>query len=400
MSILDNELKNRHYENVIIMGLQLSNVMFNTNQNANRIRIGKKVEEAILSCDRELGEIIIDGKELSKDFISVKLNIDDLGWSLYQLDKKKWAEAVEVILKGVYSAEKMAIDLNAINDSMSSDFLNMALKGYRHLVGIFLDSDIKKIKDGILIEKIIKTIISSGNILRNHNLTDFLSDATIVEHDDLTLKTYLLNGIDDDLYLKDFIDNEFLSRMKNIIKIYNKIEIQVKSKAVSDLYYSFSRNNVKLIKSEPDPQAKSNLIQEAKIFADLYKGSEKNHKSKRWIRYRSLINELNFANVNKNNISNLIHEITDTIMQCTTRTDLLYRNSTLLVHTLAKQFELSVKSNSTLTVGQKKEKIQLSLTKINKIKEDLKRVDVIIDSDFLQSHKSAKSYFKKEMNSL
>ncbi|MBK8830920.1 MAG: hypothetical protein IPN60_08685 [Saprospiraceae bacterium] len=106
LAMLDNELKNRHYENVIILGLQISNTLFNTKQNENRVRIGRKVEEALKSCDRELGEITIDGKILSKKYINVKLNIDDLGWSLYQANKNNWVEAVDTIKKGFYQQIK------------------------------------------------------------------------------------------------------------------------------------------------------------------------------------------------------------------------------------------------------------------------------------------------------
>lgn len=400
IAILDNELKNRHYENVIIMGLQLSSIMFNTKQNANRIKIGRKVEEAIISCDRELSEIIIDGKELSKELILVKLNIDDLGWSLYQLDKKRWTEAVDSILKGIFSAEKMAIEHDSNNDSRSIDFIQMSLKGYRHLVGIFLDNDIKKIKDGIMFEKVIKAIISIGHIVDNNGLTNFANLTPLKIHENAKLKSYLIDDDVEGLYLKDFVDDECIQRLQNCMTIYSKLEDKEKNKIVNDLYYAFSRNNVKLLKIAQNSDEKEKLIHDAKNYALLYKGNEKNTKSKKWIRYRSLMNELNVSSSNKNNIANIIQEVNDTIMQCSTRTDLFFRNSTLLVSALKSQFELSFKNNSTLTNKQKKEKIQSAINKMGKIKEDVKKVDIIIDEDFLKTYKQAKDYFKQELNAL
>lgn len=182
--------------------------------------------------------------------------------------------------------------------------------------------------------------------------------------------------------------------------IYSKLEDKEKNKIVNDLYYAFSRNNVKLLKIAQNSDEKEKLIHDAKNYALLYKGNEKNTKSKKWIRYRSLMNELNVSSSNKNNIANIIQEVNDTIMQCSTRTDLFFRNSTLLVSALKSQFELSFKNNSTLTNKQKKEKIQSAINKMGKIKEDVKKVDIIIDEDFLKTYKQAKDYFKQELNAL
>ncbi|MBK8830921.1 MAG: hypothetical protein IPN60_08690 [Saprospiraceae bacterium] len=292
----------------------------------------------------------------------------------------------------------MAIDLYSRKDSKCNDYIQMSLKGYRHLVGIFLDKEINKINDGILIEKIIKLIVSKGKIITDENLTDFSNlNITKIETNLISIEKYLNSSNNSDLLTEGFIDTDYLERIIICMNIYNEINPKESSNIINDLYYAFARNNIKIVRINKDTPNKIKLINEAISYSNLYKENETNKKSKKWIRFKSLMNEINIAKASQNNIINTINEIQDTILQCTTRTDLYFRNSTLLVYAITLQYELTVKNNLSLNKSQKRDKIKQLESFISKVRMDIKKIDIVSDIEFENTLKIARKYFKKEL---
>ncbi|MDR2913331.1 MAG: hypothetical protein LBV74_00600 [Tannerella sp.] len=430
IAILNKEIKNRRYENAIMLGLQISEMLFHTKQNANRVRIGKKVQEAIKKCDRELNNIVIGGKHRSKQYVSVMLNLDDLGWSLYQADKEDWNEAVETIRKGTREAEIESIRLfENSKQNESQEFLKMTLKGYRHLAGIFLDRDIAQMNDAILNENKIKLILSRGTIIhmkgvcieRNekkcrtqscphsndndkmncikNNITNMFeaTTASIDTLSDLDIWKYINNVEESTL---GFSQTEQVYRLRQSIKIYASLSEEARSKIVKEYYYAFARNNIKKIRINSNIEEKHRIVNEAIAYANTYVGTEIGLNSKEGIRYDSLMNEIQLEEVDAETINSVIDKLNETIKKCTTRTDLCFRNSALLITAYPLQHKFLVKDNTNLSKERKLVKIKDCESSISDVVSSIKKIDRQPDMEFEKSVKLAKDYLKKEKREL
>ena len=123
ISILNKDASSKKWIQVIRLGYPLSRPLHLSGRYNLRQVIGNYVFEACEQLDNK--KIIrIDDKNIYISEIKAKTLIDDLGWTAYQLGKTEIA--IEKINQGINIAE----------DNMH---LVLAVKGYRHLLGI-LDS--------------------------------------------------------------------------------------------------------------------------------------------------------------------------------------------------------------------------------------------------------------------
>ena len=122
VKIMKDELGAGNNIQVIRMGYPLSRPLHLSGRNTLRYQIGRIVSDA---CDHLPQDYIrIDDKKISIMYIKAKTLIDDMGWTAYRIGYTEISQ--ENIREGIELA-------NEIKD------YSLAIKGYRHLVGILDD---------------------------------------------------------------------------------------------------------------------------------------------------------------------------------------------------------------------------------------------------------------------
>lgn len=125
IKIMDTELSANNNIQVVRMGYPLSRPLHLSGRRSLRIKIGNIVKQACENLIRNnISTIEIEGKNITVKKILAGILIDDLGWSAYEMHKNDFAK--ENIKYGI----KVASEINECK---------LALKGYRHLIGIFDD---------------------------------------------------------------------------------------------------------------------------------------------------------------------------------------------------------------------------------------------------------------------
>lgn len=120
VKIMKDELNAGNNIQVIRMGYPLSRSLHLGGRNTLRYKLGGIISEA---CDHTSQSYIrIDDKKIPILYIKAKILIDDLGWTAYRIGYADIAQ--EHIREGIEIA-------NQIKD------YSLAIKGYRHLIGIF-----------------------------------------------------------------------------------------------------------------------------------------------------------------------------------------------------------------------------------------------------------------------
>lgn len=120
LKLLNTELDSGNYSIVIQIAHSLSRPLYLSGRYAMREAIGRQA----LSACRKINvnqEIRINDVKISVRYIEAKTLIDDLGWNVYLMGQSD--VAVENIEKGIEIA-------------MSLSELELAVKGYRHILGI------------------------------------------------------------------------------------------------------------------------------------------------------------------------------------------------------------------------------------------------------------------------
>ncbi len=176
VKIMQIELKANNNIQVIRMGYPLSRPLHLSGRRSLRMKIGNIVKQ---SCENLISTNVhtveIDGKNISVKRILSGILIDDLGWSAYEMQKTDFAK--DNIQNGI----KLALE---------DDENKLALKGYRHLVGIYDDEqDTTKrenaIKEGykIIQQNSFKTSMSSNEYEHIVAEYDYAIAKTLIEEE-------------------------------------------------------------------------------------------------------------------------------------------------------------------------------------------------------------------------
>ena len=169
LSIMSRSIDDGRYEDAIKFGMAISPILFSTDKNSKRVKVGEKTNEA---CDRlreqkYSANIRINGQTL--DEIQARVLIDDLGWSLHLCNDDNRAE--HNIIQGINFSRRAASQL--INEGEQVEklksYMSVILKGYRHLTGIYY-SNAEKNDKAAYFENITKLILSGGKALQQRNL--------------------------------------------------------------------------------------------------------------------------------------------------------------------------------------------------------------------------------------
>ncbi|MBQ9885809.1 MAG: hypothetical protein IJM37_02960 [Lachnospiraceae bacterium] len=120
LKILRSELNAGNYRHVIMIGYSLSRQLHLSGRNTLRYEIGKLVDKATTHLQLEQ-DIRINDDKLSIAYIKAKNLIDDLGWTSYKL------QYVDIAIEKISAGIKLAKE---------KKYYTLAVKGYRHLVGI------------------------------------------------------------------------------------------------------------------------------------------------------------------------------------------------------------------------------------------------------------------------
>lgn len=158
LKILNNELKSKNYVAVIRIGYVLSRPLHLSGRRTLRNEIGHLIK---LACDQMqiTDTVIIDDKKILVGYIKAKTLIDDLGWTSFQL--KRLNSSIDNIKTGI----SLALEIKEYK---------LAVKGYRHLIGILNNSQDEELK--------AKTIKEANNIINSTEYKDSFNNEFDYKH--------------------------------------------------------------------------------------------------------------------------------------------------------------------------------------------------------------------------
>lgn len=142
LEILKEEQKKSHWKEIIRLGYPLSRPLWLSGRYELRAEIGEIIKTAASHLE---GDVKIGKETFNSKYILVSVLIDDLGWTRFVLGQS--SKATKNILEGIRIAEE-------------NNIWDLAIKGNRHLIGIFsengnfkeIDTLLKKIHS--LMEKV------------------------------------------------------------------------------------------------------------------------------------------------------------------------------------------------------------------------------------------------------
>jgi hypothetical protein len=117
---LKEEARKEHWVEVLRLGYPMSRPLWLSGRHKLRVEIGEILKDAATNVEKE--SIKIGNETLKPVKILASACIDDLGWTRYILGDS--AKAIDSIKYGIKKAEDAGYD-------------SLAIKGYRHLCGIF-----------------------------------------------------------------------------------------------------------------------------------------------------------------------------------------------------------------------------------------------------------------------
>jgi len=154
VKIMQAELKAGNYKQVIRLGYPLSRPLHISYRDTLRKEIGLIIKQACENMSDE-EEIQVQGDKLSVAYIKAKTLIDDLGWAVHKAGDSSTAQ--ENITQGIEAALK-------IGD------LTLAIKGYRHLIGVYTKMSNMCARDEALTKG--KNLLESGTYKKSFSSVD------------------------------------------------------------------------------------------------------------------------------------------------------------------------------------------------------------------------------------
>lgn len=321
LSIMQKSIDDKRYEDAVKYGMSMSEILFSSNKNYERIMLGKKINTACENLRKQGNDNLIAGKSL--DEIQAKVLIDDLGWSMHLCNQN--TEAINNILQGMVIARDAAILINHQESKKElKKYISLILKGYRHLTGIYYE-DPKKYDIAVYYENISKLILSTGKALKqgspcsnddkNHAckfpglvceketnqrkkcmlesvLNIFFHEDNVGELTSIEIGKYIGNSLTGDVDLSDIYKD---------IELFSKLDFSDRMSLLGEQSYAWGRNIVKKLKiikymlgtseyvSDYEIDCKLN---EAEIYALVYYYGEelkRNYESISFGNYISLI---------------------------------------------------------------------------------------------------------------
>jgi hypothetical protein len=128
--IITKDLKAKKFKSVVRLAYPLSRPLWVAGKYDLRIKLGRQILNALNSLTEDT--IFIDDKKISVEELKAKVLIDDLGWIIFRTNQNS-SEYIANIECGIVIAEK-------------ENLFSLAIKGHRHLIGIYdkLKNDRKK----------------------------------------------------------------------------------------------------------------------------------------------------------------------------------------------------------------------------------------------------------------
>lgn len=120
IKVLKRELRNRDWNEVVILAYPLSRSLWLSGRYSLRIKIGEILKRAL---DHISAPIYIGDRCYNRNFLYASILIDDLGWTKYMMAQ------LEAAIKNIEDGIEMAV---------KSKNFDIAIKGYRHLAGIYV----------------------------------------------------------------------------------------------------------------------------------------------------------------------------------------------------------------------------------------------------------------------
>lgn len=277
LTIMQKSIDDERYEEAIQYGVAMSEILFSSNKNHERIQLGEKIDNACKKLRNkyspsEIKKIKINN--LSLDEVQASVLIDDLGWSMHLCNQN--ITAINNILSGMNIARTAASLLvrNApsIEDTKAlKGYVSIILKGYRHLTGIYYESA-DTLEEAVYYENITKLILSSGKALRqgspcsNSDEEHYCELPGLVcvkdgdEQKRCVLKSILAIFFNEDK-IDDLMSHEIskyigytptgdvdISDVQKDIELFSKLTYDDKMALLSEQSYAWSRNIIKKLK--------------------------------------------------------------------------------------------------------------------------------------------------------
>lgn len=117
---LKRELRNKNWNEVVILAYPLSRPLWLSGRYSLRIKIGEIVKSALNHIS---DSIYIGDRCYNREFIFASILIDDLGWTKYMVGQ------MEAAVKNIE---------DGIDIAVKGENYDIAIKGYRHLAGIYV----------------------------------------------------------------------------------------------------------------------------------------------------------------------------------------------------------------------------------------------------------------------
>ena len=137
--IIEKDLKDKKYKSVIRLAYPLSRPLWIAGKYDLRIKLGRQVLTALNSLTEDT--LLLDDKKVSVEELKARILIDDLGWTIFRTNMYS-EECIANIEEGIIIAEE-------------EQLYPIAVKGHRHLIGIYdklgnkvkIDENISKARD-------------------------------------------------------------------------------------------------------------------------------------------------------------------------------------------------------------------------------------------------------------
>jgi hypothetical protein len=315
LSIMSQGLKDGKYEDVIKFGSAMRGTLFTSNKNEEIVVLGAKIDAAASKIEsapynNSKGDylVTVDGIPKSITQIRIGLKIDDLGWSMHLC--KRTAEAVSNIVDGMKAARHKASTI-AHSDrddhgSRITPLLQLILRGYRHLSGIYFE-DVNQHWKATFYENVTKLIMSNYASISQRGACDSNSgnptgttcglfcDSTFEQKVICARKNILA------LYFSDHTDGSSIptihpdelfeclkvtqgglmsvAEIEDDTRLYNLLPATTRHKIAKEQCYAWSRNIVKKVLNGMHCQGEneflsdeefSSLVAEARAFSQIY----------------------------------------------------------------------------------------------------------------------------------
>lgn len=168
--IIDNELKNGNYIQVIRIGYTLSRALHLGGHYQLRYDIGLLMDKACSQIENNK-TIRINEEKLTIEYIKAKILIDDLGWTAHLLcfddiSKNNINNGLKIVSLLVSKLE--AYEAGEIDRDLYKRSKKLEIKGYRHLIGIVSDNQVDIDRANSLLDGDVYNRIFSENE-KEHN---------------------------------------------------------------------------------------------------------------------------------------------------------------------------------------------------------------------------------------